>query len=169
MYFRDVHYLGSFIDNLSEPDESFTNRGYYVETWNFKTDTSDNFSFKMKTKMTYDDMLDEWFVVFSKLFPDFVIKDARRIAFDLNVVGKYPSNVVLGSIIVACQYHDYNFKQHFKEICAIINEKRKANKKVTLGETLIKNLMSEAEDFKKQLGSKKFNNLSNMWKCLNGL
>lgn len=166
MYFRDVHFLGSMMDNLPEPDESFQNRGFLINEWHFNTDSTDSFIFQIKSKMNYDEMLDDWLTKFSDIFPAYIIGDARRIVYDLNVSNKYPSNVVLGAIIIACEFHNITFKDYFKDVCKMVAENRHSNKTVTQGHFFYRNLMHEAEDFKNQLGEDKISMLSKMWECL---
>jgi len=168
MYFGNVDFLGSMVDHLPEPETTFQEHGFLVQEWQFLTGASDAFVFRYKTKMTYNDHLEEWFNIFSDLFTEEIISDARRILFDVETKNKYPSNMVLSAIILACELHNINFKEKFKDVCDIVSRNRKINKRITLGKFLYRNLHQEANKIKKQLGKKKFENMEKVWEHLNG-
>ena len=168
MYSGNVEFLGSFVENLPEPETTMHDRGYLINEWQFTNDSCDSFVFLQKIKLSYNDMIEEWLTTFSNIFPEIIISDARRVLFDVDIKNKYPSNIVLSCIIVACEFHKTDFNQSFNKVKDIISKDRKTNKQVTLGKMLLRNLHNEANEIKKILGEKKFKVMERMWENVNG-
>ena len=119
-------HLGSVL--LHEPDRKYIDKKYEYSEWDIQLNDikeEDSIMVVKKTFLFKSDKMKIWLDIFSPIYPEYIIEDAKRIAYDLKFEGSIkncsPSLLAMGCLYLSCMFHRFDFDSKIKEL---INAKK---------------------------------------------
>jgi len=165
-------YIGSVVGSLADPDHVYWEKCFSYERWNIIKDYDSLEEIYLIRKIVLDlkERVFWWIEQFQDIFPEHIIEDAKRIAFDVKEKKFLASTLAVVCIKIACDFHGVVFSQ-YKPV--VLNRVRKLKRERTkkdlfvVGNRYFSNIYKFAERIKEQLGKEKFERLKDMWGGLN--
>lgn len=169
--------IGSVL--LSAPNRIYIKKTHSYVEWDVpfnKLDSEEELVVIKKTKLDSYRRTLIWIEVFSSIFPNKIVDDAKRIAYDMRFDGILkncaPSFYAMICFYLSCKFHEFNFMSVADEIMKLKGEGREAfglkrRKYSTRGKHI--QMLEKYSKHVHNLMPDKFENLRNMWAKLEGL
>jgi len=170
--------IGSVL--LSQPKRKYVKQSYSYYEWELPTDKVDDkekvLLVKKKFLTPYDTIM-IWIDLFSDAFPEKVIEDARRIAFDLRIEGCLNnlnhSFHAMVCLYISSWFHNFDFKGVLDDVLRLRSEGRDMfgiKRKIrTTGKSNIPRMLKKFSQVAMDMMPEKLENLYKMHNKMEGL
>jgi len=168
--------IGSILS--TPPDKTYIEKSFYYMQWKIKDERMDSDEWLMLIKKK---LLNEyrktiiWIEIMKEVFPEKIVEDAKRFAFDLKPTGFLkkcaPSFYGILCYYMACKFHGFDFESVFDRVLELKGRGREVfglkKKTFVIKEKQLQMLRKYAEEIEIMMPDK-FRNLKEMYKEIGG-